>query len=216
MGYKVFGGSADLPWQGLSVAWQGDSITYSGLFIPEVLSRAGLDTLSNFSAPGRSVRDMHLDGGGTPLVAGDLASADIMHILGGTNDYGGNRSLGTIADAYTGSTVATFYNDVFQLLETLYTLKPSIRIVFSTPTIRGAYSTQPVYPAANSVGATLPEYVAAIKEICALFGTQVCDLFGESGINLVNLTTTTSDNLHWNATGAALAARKMAGTINSV
>ncbi|MFT7372585.1 MAG: lysophospholipase L1-like esterase [Oleiphilaceae bacterium] len=216
VGYKGFSASSDAPWLGSNVALVGDSITYSALFVPKLLASTGLTEVNNFSAPGRAVASMVTDGSGNALVASDFTTCDFVHILGGTNDYGGSRAIGTISDAYNGSTVATFYNDVYQLLHTLYTLKPSLRIVFSTPTIRGAFSTQPVYPAANGAGVTLPQYVNAIKEICALFGTPVCDLFGTSGLNLLNLSTFTSDNLHPNAVGAEQIARAMAGTINSL
>lgn len=214
VGYKSFGAYADLPWQGKQIVFAGDSITEGALFIPKVLALTGLSMLANYGKAGRPVRDMTKDTNGTALDASALTNADILHILGGTNDYGGARALGTIADAYDGSSVASFYNDVYQVLSTFYTLKPSLRIVFSTPMLRGVFTGQPTYPAANGVGATLPQYVQAIKEICALFGTPVCDLFSTSGINLKNLTTFTADNLHPNSAGGVLMARPIAGKIN--
>ncbi|MFO5687880.1 SGNH/GDSL hydrolase family protein, partial [Klebsiella pneumoniae] len=148
-----------------------------------------------------------------------LASADFISILGGTNDYGGNRRLGTIADAradYDDSTVKSFYYDVFYVLNKIYTLKPSVRVMFSTPLKRGAFESQPVYPAANSAGVTLPQYVQAIKEVCSLFSVPVCDLFAEGGLNLYNLSVYTGDNLHPNVAGGELMARRMASVINGL
>jgi lysophospholipase L1-like esterase len=214
-GFKPFDRNSR-PWQGKKVSWVGDSISVAGFFITETLLRTGLITDNNFAVSGRSVRDMAKDAAGTDLTSGDLANTDIIHIFGGTNDYGGNRQLGSISDAFSGSVSESFYNDVFQTLESLYTLKPTVRIIFSTPLIRGAFSSQPVYPAANGVGATLPEYAQAIKDVCMLFGTPVCDLFSISGINLINLSEYTSDNLHPNSAGGILLAQSIAPSINSV
>lgn len=88
--------------------------------------------------------------------------------------------------------------------------------MFSTPLKRGAFESQPVYPAANAAGFRLPQYVQAIKEVCALFSVPVCDLYAESGFNLHNLSVFTLDNLHPNAAGGALMARRMATVINAI
>ncbi|MCF1377024.1 hypothetical protein LH689_27390, partial [Klebsiella pneumoniae] len=74
------------------------------------------------------------------LDATTIADMDFISILGGTNDYGGNRRLGTIADSradYDDTTVKSFYYDVFFVLNKIYTLKPTVRVMFSTPMKRG-------------------------------------------------------------------------------
>lgn len=200
----------DTPWSGKKWGVLGDSMTFADVYQNLVVARTGLVVTLNNGVAGRAVRDMDDD-----LTSGNIADLDLITIFGGTNDYGGTRAIGTIADAYDGSVVATFYNDVYQVLKNIYTLKPTVRVLFFTPLIRGAYSTQAVYPAANASGVFLTQYVNAIKDVCALFGTPVCDLFAQSGINLANLTALTADNLHPNATGYALVARKMAAFINS-
>lgn len=183
--------AGNYPWSGKSWCVLGDSITAAKQYQPRVAAATGLVVALDFGVPGRPVRAMDDE-----LTASNLAPIDLVTIFGGTNDYGGNRPLGTIADAYDGSTAATFYNDVYQVLANIYTLKPSVRVAVFTPLMRGAFEAQPVYPAANSSGSTLPQYVQAMKEVCALFATPVLDLFATSGINLKNLSTFTSDNLH--------------------
>ncbi|SBW89906.1 SGNH/GDSL hydrolase family protein [Klebsiella pneumoniae] len=212
-GYVPFGGQGqELPWQGKGIGFLGDSITNTGNYIAPLLSRTGMRQIANYGVPGQGVRTM-----ANSLDATTIADMDFISILGGTNDYGGNRRLGTIADAradYDDTTVKSFYYDVFFVLNKIYTLKPTVRVMFSTPMKRGAFESQPVYPAANSAGFTLPQYVQAIREVCALFSVPVCDLFAESGINLYNLSLYTGDNLHPNAAGGELIARRMASVVN--
>ncbi|SWX00481.1 GDSL-like Lipase/Acylhydrolase [Klebsiella pneumoniae] len=214
-GYIPFGGQTqELPWQGKKRIDLGDSITNTGNFIAPLNTYTGMIALANYGVPGQGVRTM-----ADSLNETTIASADFISILGGTNDYGGNRRLGTIADAradYEDATVKSFYYDVFYVLNKIYTLKPNVRVMFSTPLKRGAFESQPVYPAANSAGFTLPQYVQAIKEVCSLFSVPVCDLFNESGINLLNIATYTGDNLHPNADGGKLMARRMASVINGL
>ncbi|HHO0431155.1 TPA: SGNH/GDSL hydrolase family protein [Klebsiella quasipneumoniae] len=212
-GYVPFGGQGqELPWQGKGIGFLGDSITNTGNYIAPLLSRTGMRQIANYGVPGQGVRTM-----ANSLDATTIADMDFISILGGTNDYGGNRRLGTIADAradYDDTTVKSFYYDVFFVLNKIYTLKPTVRVMFSTPMKRGTFESQPVYPAANSAGFTLPQYVQAIREVCALFSVPVCDLFAESGINLYNLSLYTGDNLHPNAAGGELIARRMASVVN--
>ncbi|HIG5431242.1 SGNH/GDSL hydrolase family protein [Klebsiella pneumoniae] len=212
-GYVPFGGQGqELPWQGKGIGFLGDSITNTGNYIAPLLSRTGMRQIANYGVPGQGVRTM-----ADSLNATTIDAMDFISILGGTNDYGGNRRLGTIADAradYDYTTVKSFYYDVFFVLNKIYTLKPTVRVMFSTPMKRGAFESQPVYPAANSAGFTLPQYVQAIREVCALFSVPVCDLFAESGINLYNLSLYTGDNLHPNAAGGELIARRMASVVN--
>lgn len=214
-GYIPFGGrAAELPRQGQKRIDLGDSITNTGNFIAPLNSRTGMVALANYGVPGQGVRTM-----ANSLTAETIADADFISVLGGTNDYGGNRRLGTIDDAradYDEAAAKSFYYDVFYVLNRIYTLKPSVRVMFSTPLKRGAFESQPVYPAANAAGFRLPQYVQAIKEVCALFSVPVCDLYAESGFNLHNLSVFTLDNLHPNAAGGALMARRMATVINAI
>lgn len=199
------------PWSGKKWGVLGDSMSAADVYQNTVVAKTGLVVQANQGVAGRAFRNV--DDDLTSLIIADL---DLITIFAGTNDYGGNRAVGTIADAYDGSAVASFYNDVYQVLANIYTLKPTVRVAVFTPIIRGAYSTQPVYPAANGSGYFLTQYVDAIKEVCALFGTPVCDLFAESGINLKNIGTLTADNLHPTAAGYALLGRRMAAFINSL
>ena len=215
-GYIPFGGMSNkLPWQDKKLVILGDSISATGLYIPALLAGTGMSLLANHAKAGRPVREMGMTAAGVVLTEADLANADLVFSLLATNDYGGNRALGTLADAYTGSVAATFYNDLFKLLTLLYTLKPTIRVVLCTPLKRGAFENQPVYPAANAAGAKLDQYAQAIIEVCSLFSVPVCDLYRDGGFNVLNLGAYTGDNLHPNAEGSALHVRPMIAAVNA-
>ena len=215
-GYIPFGGlTSKLPWQDKKLVILGDSISETGLYVSALLAGTGMSLLANHAKAGRPVREMGKTKAGVDLSAEDLASADLVLAPVATNDYGGGRALGAIADAYSGSVLATFYNDVYQLLTRLYTLKPTIRVVLCTPLKRGAFESQPVYPAANNVGAKLDQYANAIIEVCELFAVPVCDLFRVGGFKLMNLSAYTGDNLHPNAAGVAFHVRPMIAAINA-
>ncbi|MCU6322377.1 SGNH/GDSL hydrolase family protein [Enterobacter quasiroggenkampii] len=215
-GYIPFGGNGSiLPGQGKKVLWLGDSITHSGFYIPFVLKETGLTTLANYGVPGQGVRTM-----ADRLTTETITDADLISVFGGTNDYGGNRPLGTLGDSrgdYDESKGKSFYYDVFYVLNTIFTLKPDARVVVSTPLKRGNVAGQAVvYPAANGIGVRLEEYVQAIKDVCSLFSVPVCDLFNESGVNLYNLSVFTLDNLHPNDVGAERISHNLVQQFNTV
>ena len=221
-GYVPFIGteSSAHAWQGKKLDVLGDSISESGLWIPYFTAGTGCVLQNNHAKAGRSVREMGKTAAGVVLQVSDLTNTDLITIFGGTNDYGGNRSLGSIADAVVGNSATTFYADVFNLLTLLYTLKPTVRVMFITPLIRGAMSGslagQPSYPDPNYSGATLPQYVQAIKDVCRLFSVPVCDLFSEGGLNLLNLSTYTGDNLHPNGAGTVVYVRRVISVANGL
>lgn len=203
-GYRPFGLTGDRPKQDAQVALLGDSfseyVATNGGWTPYFVNLTGSSIIFNYAKAGRATRDALKDSAGVVLTASSFDNVTDTIIQLGTNDYGGNRAIGTLADAsdaYAGA--GSFYNDVYVVLKTLYGWKPEMRVTWWTPTIRGDVAivpTQPIYPAANGAGVTLPQYVQAIKDVCQLFGTPVLDLFSNSGFNLLNLSVVTNDNLH--------------------
>ena len=154
------------------------------------------------------------------LTAETIVGADLISVFGGTNDYGGNRPLGTLADArvnYDESKGKSFCYDVFYVLNAIFMLKPDARVVFSTPLKRGNVAGQTVvYPAANAVGIKLEQYAQAIKDVCSLFSVPVCDLFNKSGVNLYNLSDFTLDNLHPNDAGSERISHNLVQQFNAI
>ncbi|HEY5524191.1 MAG TPA: SGNH/GDSL hydrolase family protein, partial [Clostridium sp.] len=127
-----------------------------------------------------------------------LTNYDLITVFAGTNDYGGSTPLGTMADD---KTAASFYGYTKMVIDAILTSKPTIRVAFFTPIQRGNFTGQPVFPAPNSAGFTLDQYVDAIITVCKSFGVPVLDLFRVSGINQYNFANYLQDGLHPNNTG---------------
>ena len=87
---------------------------------------------------------------------------DMVIIMGGINDFtAGTEAFGSIEDQTTG----TFYGAMNVLLTTLTNKYAGKPIIFLTP-----MDVSPKYGTTNqTTGKTLDEYVAAIKEVCALY-----------------------------------------------
>ena len=223
VGYRPYLLTDDKPNQDAQIALLGDSFTdqtaTAGGWQPYFISRTGATIIANYARAGRQVKDaLKSADGSRNLTADDFANVTHVVIPLGTNDYGASRPIGTIADAVDGTTANTFHADVYKVLWQLFTWKPTLRVMWATPTIRGQFVTtpaQPFYPAANSAGATLQQYRQAIIDVCALFGVRVADQFANSGFNLLNILTVTDDGLHPNvAVGQPLYGRTLAATFN--
>ena len=143
-----------------------------------------------------------------------LTNYDLITVFAGTNDYGGNTPLGTIADT---KDTASFYGYVKKVIYTVLTAKPSIKLAFFTPMQRGVFTGQPTYPAPNSLGFTLDQYVDAIIAVCKMYAIPCLDLFRVSGVNEFTLSTMTTDNLHLNNTiGGQSVAKVIQGFIETL
>lgn len=94
-----------------------------------------------------------------------INGADLVIVAGGTNDYGTNVALGTIAD----QTDVSFYGALNVLCDGLQSKYPGKRIVFITPIHRANED-------ANQVGATLEQYRQAIYDVARdTYGFAVID-----------------------------------------
>ena len=130
--------------------------------------------------------------------------ADIIVVLGGTNDYGhGDAPFGTPEDR----TPETFIGACHFLMRELIEKYCGKQIVFMTPLHR-AGDTQPRFD-----GHVLSDFVDAIKEIARQYSIPVLDLFAISGIqpNIEVLREKYApDGLHPNDAGNALIAQRLA------
>lgn len=176
------------PWWGKNFGVAGDSITAYLAYQTTVSRNLGMNLIFDDGVAGRAMRGMTEN-----MTAANLADVDLLVIFAGTNDYGGNRAIGSISD---GLGAGAFYSDVRDVIDTVYTLKSDIRLCFWTPLSRGDFPDQPVHPAANSAGVYLQQYVDAIIEVASEFGIPVLDLYRNSGFNEYNLADKTVDNLH--------------------
>ena len=192
----------------------GDSITYGHrTAIPyhgTVLSLLKMGSVNNYGVSGTTIGKTNVENTNyMALRFSDMDNdVDLITVLGGTNDFGKNMTLGTIEDA----TVDTFYGAVRVLCEGLIDKYPTKTIAFFTPLQRSDLKT-------NTLGHTLIEYVDAILEVCALYSIPAFDLYRNGGIYADNpkvISALLSDKLHPDTAGHARIALKVASFINTL
>lgn len=103
------------------------------------------------------------------------ATATLISVLGGVNDFLHNAELGTFASRDN----ATFYGALHNLCAGLQTTFANAKYFFMTPLrTNGSNGNGEV---ANTKGYKLVQYVNAIKEVCAYYCIPVLDLYTECG-----------------------------------
>lgn len=190
---------------GMKINALGDSITYgdkladTSLSFPNIVSaKAGAAALNNYGWNGSSVAGPHPDRliDRYPMMERD---ADLILVLGGTNDYGGYNEQGTALGTLGDMTPDTFYGSLNLLMCGLKQMYPDSEIVFMTPLRRVGYMRR------NKSGYCLNEYAAAVREMAAFWGIRVVDLFNEPELDFSSRQASyLVDGLHPNETGQAL------------
>jgi len=182
-------GTVGNPWSGRSAVFVGDSIT-AGVGTTKIYYQY-LEEMLDFG----SVTAMGVSGScisaasdygqkNTPLINRyqNIPSADLIVIFMGTNDYGHETPLGSEEDAQDG----TFYGALNTIIPALVEKHPFSKIVFITPIHRYGFGTSKILGTKftydhipNGVGASLADYVEALKVICRSNGVSVVDLYAE-------------------------------------
>ena len=183
----------------------GDSITYGdklsdrGQAFPGVVaSKAGAVTLNNYGWNGSSIGGPHPDRliDRYPAMEPD---ANLILVLGGTNDYAQFNKMGTPVGAMGDLTPDTFYGALNLLMCGLKQKYPDGEVVFMTPLRRVGYMRR------NQNGYYLNQYVTAIQEMAAFWGIRVIDLFNEPELDFSSKQAAyLVDGLHPNAAGHGL------------
>ena len=206
--------SEENQWEGRSAIFVGDSIT-AGVgtekiyyeYLDECLELSSVtpmgvsgSCISAFSDYGQSNQ---------PLINRyeNIPSADLIVVFMGTNDYGHETPLGSEQDTEDKS----FYGALNVIIPALVEKHQSSKIVFVTSLHRygrgtsGILGTNFTYDnIPNGVGATLGDYVNALKTICAKNGVSVIDLYTECTLDPTDATVRAEympDGLHPNAKG---------------
>lgn len=158
--------------------------------------------------------------------------ADLIIILGGTNDFNLARPLGTFYTEENGvrtirEDTGYFRPSINILLKNLKTKYPDKAIIMCTPLHRGTYQSQPTELQSNSNSIWFDEYVESVKDACKIWSIPCLDLYELSGLQ-PNLPSNASlyfhdgsdgnavDLLHPNATGHERIANVMAQFLNNV
>ena len=169
----------------------GDSFTATpSRYINQTLHKTGLGAVNNYGISGCTMANVNASSV-VNRYEDFAADADITTILIGTNDYGNSIAIGTID-----STDDTeFYGAYKEVIEALLTANPAQRLILITPAFREMEIT-------NDKGHKLFDYADAIIALGKRYSLPVVDLFYESGINTLTLSTYLEDGLHPNPVGA--------------
>lgn len=183
----------------------GDSFTYGDKLkdrnwaYPHIVSeKCGAAVLNEYGLNGSRVAGMHPDRllDRYPTMERD---ADLILVLGGTNDYAGAGGRGTPLGSFGDLTGETFYGGLNLMMCGLKQMYPDGEIVFITPARRWGYARK------NRNGYTLSQYATAIQEMAAFWGIRVIDLYNEPGLDFAGKQASyLVDGLHPNRTGHAL------------
>lgn len=133
--------------------------------------------------------------------------AEFIVVFGGTNDFGFNTPIGTIAD----TTDISFYGALKVLMEGLINKYVGKRIAFITPYHRTTEDTP------NTEGHVLSDYVDVIKEMATIYGLFVIDAYSNSGISTTITafeTAYVNDGIHLNEDGHELFAKNIVRTLS--
>ncbi len=105
--------------------------------------------------------------------------ADIIVVMGGTNDYGhGNAPFGTMRDRDTD----TFYGALHSLILQLIEQYPAAQLVFMTPPHRAKDHNLGINQFGVRRASNLEGYVNAIQEVTAYYAIPTLDLYRTSGL----------------------------------
>ena len=173
--------------QGKKINFLGDSITegvgvscHEKTYHQLIKAKHGLADAVNYGVSGSRIAKQ-IDPPDTEPVEWDFCyrarqmekDADIIVILGGTNDYGhGNAPFGTFADRDR----TTFCGALHELYSYLVETYPEAIIAVCTPTHRGDEDTP------DGKGKVLRDYVEAIRQTAEYYSLPVIDLYASSGI----------------------------------
>lgn len=177
---------ADLKWNVL-----GDSLTAYARYQLFVKNKLKIGTVRTYGFPGSNIRS------GTysfveryPTMDND---ADIITVLGGTNDWGNNTIIDNPANKYDATTII---GAIRTIIEGMIIKYPGKYIIWGTPTHRDNES----HPTGvNANGDSMSDVANAIKKVCRDYSIPCIDFYSEVGINKFNMNTNGSlmpDRIH--------------------
>lgn len=205
----IYKGDPDAPtdWRGASAVFLGDSITADTIYT-EKFYYEYLNDILNFGSVAKDATagscisaTSDYANNNRPLIGRyqSIPNGDLIVIFMGTNDFGHATPLGTINDTEDES----FYGALNVIIPGIKSAHPNSQIVMVTPMHRNLKSTGMDYAndsEPNKKGATLVDYVNAIKAICDKYDLYVIDLFNVAELDPRNETVKTmyfqNDALH--------------------
>lgn len=206
---------------GKTAAFIGDSITRgAGSSTPftDYLAQETSLTVSNFGVDGSCIADKASETAQSFIDRmASYECADIIGVMGGTNDFWNNVPMGTIDDSETN----TFYGALNTLAQHIITTFPGSYFFFMTPIMgyRGHRTGVAEFPyPKNSQNLTLDDYCNAIRNVSEKYSIPLLDMKKNSGmcplIESEDLRLY-SDGVHPNATGYQQIAKTIGRFLNA-
>jgi len=132
-------------------------------------------------------------------------NANVIVVLGGTNDFGyGSSDLPNPLGVYGDDTAETFYGALKILADGFAQNYPTAKVVFVTPVYRKEQEANGI-PNKNKYGFTLSQYAEAIKDTCEKRNIACFDAFNLiTEIDAFTYTDYEVDGLHLNTEGNIL------------
>ena len=195
-------------WTGKTLAFLGDSITEMAGYQGRVKRLLGAKKIDTYAVGGTTISGRNQS---FTVRAPEIeADADLIFVLGGTNDFHINTPIGAITDQ---ANTETFYGAVRLLCEILTEQHPDAVIVFATPLQRTNPADQGV-DGKNRQGLKLSAYADAIIHVCAEFEIPVLDFYNTSAITEETSQQYLFDGLHPNTDGFIVMAKEIAAYLS--
>ncbi|WP_079709938.1 SGNH/GDSL hydrolase family protein [Paraliobacillus ryukyuensis] len=171
----------DYPFEGMSMNFLGDSITATGKYQKHVKRKLKLREVRNYGASGTTLSSNGKDG----LLDRykNMRQADIIFVLGGTNDFGKLVTL------------EKFEKDARLLINGLKEKYSNKLILFGTLPPRFHLNQVPTNNI-NKIGLHPRDISDTTKKVCKENNIPVVDIFEESGINESNHEIYLADRIH--------------------
>lgn len=135
-----------------------------------------------------------------------FADKDLCIIEGCTNDFGGNRALGTYKDTGTDTVCGCLYN----MISHVYTENPDIQIFVILDHFGRVYGSSDSSPAkVNTEGKTQYDYYEECAKLCAFYGIPCIKTYEFCNVGPFG-TEYLYDNIHLNALGGQQVAQAIA------
>ncbi|MBQ9081134.1 MAG: SGNH/GDSL hydrolase family protein [Clostridia bacterium] len=160
---------------GLTMMTLGDSLSEGGYWQEYVKDYTGLGEIKNLAVGGTKI-NVFADA----VTPENIANVDIVFVMGLFNSAASQP--GTVADAPSKEENASVCAGYKYIVERLYSLKPSLKIVLASPH----------RPQANDVG----EKAKAVGAVAAYYGIPFIDLYNTAGFNDFTYSLYLRDNVH--------------------